>query len=295
MTNQKENGRICIEIENVRIFVSFDDGFFNLEKTRPLFHNHNRYEFHLALQGATRIETDRGTFIMEETEGYLLSPGIMHNCILLAKASVKSSFWFTFEKIKKNTERDVYALFLKAFSDINGIKKIDQADKYITNLKQIILEFYSQDLFQADKIKSRFSLIMMQLAEELLPESKQNKGLLQSEESLAGEEKNLRRIIIEEYINRNYNKDISLKHLASVLYLSPKQVSRIFMSEFGTSFITYVTKFRINVATRYLRQTELPVKKIATLVGYKSYNGFYKPFLTYIGQTPDVYRKRARK
>ncbi len=129
MTNQKENCRIFFEIENVRIFVSFDDGFFNLEKNRPLFHSHNRYEFHLALQGATRIETTLGTFVMEESEGYLLAPGIMHHCVLTAKDSIKSSFWFTFEKTKKTAERDVYALSLNAFSDIDGIKKKNKPRK----------------------------------------------------------------------------------------------------------------------------------------------------------------------
>ncbi len=138
-------------------------------------------------------------------------------------------------------------------------------------------------------------MIMMQLAEELLPEENLSTKLMQGDESIAGEEKNLRRIIIEEYINRNYNKDISLDNLANALHLSRKQAGRVFLSEFGTTFKIYVAKFRINVATRFLRQTDLPVKKIAALVGYNSYNGFYKPFLTYIGKTPEAYRKQAKE
>lgn len=292
MINPIENSRISFEIENTRIYVSFDDGFFNLDKTNSSFHNHNRYEFHLALEGTTYIETESRRFTMKKWEGYLIAPGLIHTCLLQEKAAVKSSFWFRFERIKKETERDVYSLFVKAFNNIDGIKKINHAKKYIDGLKQIISEFYSQNLLATDKIKSGFALLMMQLVEELLPESKQDMDARQYNGTMASEERNLRRIMIEEYINRNYNKNISLEHLANVLHLSKKQASRVFLSEFGTNFKTYITKFRINISMHFLRQTDLPVVKISSLVGYKSYTGFYKAFLTYTKETPENYRQQ---
>ena len=291
---QKENGQICFEIDNVRIYVAFDDGFFNLNTTHSRLHNHSRYEMHLTLDGISCIKTESGIFSMHKSEGYVIAPETVHNCLTEEAQTVKSSFWFSFEKLNTYSKRDVYSLFERAFGSIGEIKKITNAEGYISILQQIILEYYSENLFATEKIKSLFSLLMMQLAEELLPKVKTNAEAIQTGGSSAGEEKILRRMLIEEYINRNYNKNISLESLAEVLHLSRKQAGRAFVSEFGINFKDYIIKFRINLSLYLLQQTDLAVVKIASLVGYKSYNGFYKAFSAHIGTTPEQYRKQKQ-
>ena len=288
---KKEKSIISFDIENVRVYITLDDGFFNLETIAPAIHSHTRYEFHLALEGETYIETAQQRYTLRESEGYIISPGTLHTCRQDENKSIKSSFWFTFEKNRKNSSKDIFSLLSNAFESIDEVRKIENALKYIDMLKEIMHLYYSQSTFAEEKIKNLFSIVMLQLSEEFMPQNDIYENTLFGYMVSDYDEKNLRRIIIEEYINRNYQKDVTLKTLARVLHLSIKQASRVFESEFQESFKTYITKFRISISMDYLKQSDLPVVKIAHLVGYKSYNGFFKPFTKLVGVPPEEYRK----
>jgi YesN/AraC family two-component response regulator len=96
---------------------------------------------------------------------------------------------------------------------------------------------------------------------------------------------------IDVYISRNVGKKFSLQDLADVLYLCPKQVSRIIKKEYNCSFTELVNKKRLTFACMLLKQTNLSIKQIAATVGYEYENYFFKLFKASYGVNPTQYRK----
>jgi AraC-like DNA-binding protein len=62
----------------------------------------------------------------------------------------------------------------------------------------------------------------------------------------------------------------------------------------GTSFAEIVESVRHDLALRYLRDVDGPVKDIAFRLGYREINSFSRAFRRWTGMTPIVYRTLAR-
>ncbi|WP_313134672.1 helix-turn-helix transcriptional regulator [Anaerocolumna sp.] len=100
---------------------------------------------------------------------------------------------------------------------------------------------------------------------------------------------------IIEYINENYNKDISLKTIASYSHLNPGYISQLFKKESGINFNKYLTDLRINKAKELLQERNLTIEEIATKIGYHDYFYFLKIFKKNVNKTPSEYRQELFK
>lgn len=95
----------------------------------------------------------------------------------------------------------------------------------------------------------------------------------------------------KQYINENYNKDITLEDVADHIFLNPVYFSRLFKEQTGENYIDYLIKVRMENAVKLLQDPHYKVNQISEKVGYNSLRYFYKIFKRYKGQTPTEYRK----
>jgi len=95
---------------------------------------------------------------------------------------------------------------------------------------------------------------------------------------------------VKQYINDNYDKDISREDVANVVYFSPAYFSRFFKEKTGLNFIDYLTSVRMEKAIQLLG-TNLTIGEISRRVGYKSQNRFILNFRQHTSITPSEYRK----
>lgn len=93
------------------------------------------------------------------------------------------------------------------------------------------------------------------------------------------------------YINASYTTDISIPDLAAMENLSRSRYHTLFRSVTGTSPRQYITSLRLRHACELLRNTDLPVKQIAIIVGYSDPHFFTKLFKANIGVSPQQYRQ----
>ena len=98
----------------------------------------------------------------------------------------------------------------------------------------------------------------------------------------------------KDYIQKNYNRAISLETLADELALNQSYVSSIFKEGTGINFKQYLTDVRIENAKRLLRETNMNLNEIAYEIGYKNAFYFAKTFLAHEGIRPQEYRKIHR-
>jgi len=100
------------------------------------------------------------------------------------------------------------------------------------------------------------------------------------------------RVILEirDYLDRNYQQEMTLQHIAERFYISRENVSRKFKQVTGENLSDYLTNLRIEKAKALLHHTNLRLSQISELVGYEDEKYFSRVFKKAAGVTPREYR-----
>ena len=86
----------------------------------------------------------------------------------------------------------------------------------------------------------------------------------------------------------------TLDELAAAVHVSRSTLVRRFNDLVGEPPATYLTRWRMELAARLLRESEQSVGRISHLVGYSSEFAFSRAFTKHRGEPPGRYRKRAK-
>lgn len=99
--------------------------------------------------------------------------------------------------------------------------------------------------------------------------------------------------MVQEYISKNYHKELSAETLASIVYLTPDYLSRLFKKTTQKSLSQYIRQFRMEKASELLLHTTQKVIDIGVSVGYPNYSYFCQSFREYYGISPEKYRQEG--
>lgn len=95
---------------------------------------------------------------------------------------------------------------------------------------------------------------------------------------------------IIDYINLNFDKDISLKELAKLYFINEKYLGQILRRETGTGFRAYLNNLRLNNSLLELKNSDKSILNIAMESGFKNVTYFNQKFVEKFGISPSVYR-----
>ena len=98
-------------------------------------------------------------------------------------------------------------------------------------------------------------------------------------------------LIIDDFVNRRYEEQITLADVAGALHLGTKQTSRIIRSRYRTTLSAMLNEKRLTVAAFLLAHTDESVTAIAERLFRRSDNYFYRLFRARFGISPLQYRK----
>lgn len=97
---------------------------------------------------------------------------------------------------------------------------------------------------------------------------------------------------IMNYIQKNYQQDLSLDQFSELTNLHPSYISYLFKNETGVSLIQYLQEYRMKKAKELIvNHRSLPVHTIANQVGYENPQHFMKVFKKVVGCTPGSFRE----
>ena len=99
---------------------------------------------------------------------------------------------------------------------------------------------------------------------------------------------------ILQYVNDNYQSDISMTDLSRVTGLSVDYMSRRFKAVMYMSPSEYVRRFRIAKAMELLSATDLSIAAIAEQTGFSDISLFSRVFKNTVGVPPASYRKNQK-
>jgi AraC family transcriptional regulator of adaptative response / methylphosphotriester-DNA alkyltransferase methyltransferase len=97
----------------------------------------------------------------------------------------------------------------------------------------------------------------------------------------------------KEIIHKEYPEDLELDLVARRLATSRRQLQRSFAEVGRTSFRSYVAEVRMQRALELLQEGSMPVRDVASSVGYRQPAQFAKTFRRHHGAPPSSFRGAA--
>ncbi|SFG31910.1 helix-turn-helix domain-containing protein [Oribacterium sp. WCC10] len=120
-------------------------------------------------------------------------------------------------------------------------------------------------------------------------------GMVQDKEDLDAE-KQVRAIKDSiNYIRDHYKEKLYIRHLSELTGLNEQYFIRFFGSVTGVSPLDYINRYRVEQASRLLRDTDTHVYEIAEDCGFHNIGNFIKIFRSVTGETPHKFRKQFGK
>lgn len=97
-----------------------------------------------------------------------------------------------------------------------------------------------------------------------------------------------------EFIEEHYHEPISLADVAAAVGLTPGHLTTVVRRKTGRTTQRWITERRMAEARKLLRQTDLNIESISTLVGYRQPSFFIRHFRRDHSTTPAAWRRMTR-
>lgn len=191
------------------------------------------------------------------------------------------------ESIREDTDKVKKYIFKLSQLDFSQCFNIRSFFRFANNLLSMINVRNASKLFvdfdSYEQLASEYTnanLVIKDIAESIKTDSTED-----VQASLGSD----RFIKIINYLNENFDKNISLKTAANNLHLNASYLSSLIKSETGLTYTQYITELRINKAKELLNTTKLSLAEISESVGFNDYFYFIKKFKREVGVSPGKY------
>lgn len=97
---------------------------------------------------------------------------------------------------------------------------------------------------------------------------------------------------VQQYMEKNYNKTITMTEMAGISNMSPRNLMRRFEQATSNTPLEYLQRFRIEHAKKMLETKNYGIEQIAMKCGYEDMSFFRKVFKRHVGMTPRDYKDK---
>lgn len=252
-------------------------------------HAHAYYELLVALEGDFFVELADGEQIMlTKDSACLISPDTYHctrrNQMLPRLLGIR--FYYSrgdgtpsiYDSFDRELQRKCFSRVFREECDLFSL-----LHRLAEELKEndFASELYVQTLF------TQFYLCMARLLIRTNA-AKNQRG----ESSLNDNEKNRRRLFLEDVFCNRYTEPLSEESISKEMNLSKRQLNRVLQGIYGKGFRQLLVESRLHHGAQLLLTTDRSVEEIAYTVGYSSVSGFYSAFRQQYGESVGRYRRQ---
>ncbi|MDR3340386.1 MAG: AraC family transcriptional regulator [Candidatus Symbiothrix sp.] len=100
---------------------------------------------------------------------------------------------------------------------------------------------------------------------------------------------------IQDFIEKNYKKEIRLEHLAELSCMTPSSFSRFFKLRTGKTLSDYIIDIRLGYASRLLLDSTMSVAEICYECGFNNLSNFNRIFKRKKDYSPKEFRNNYKK
>lgn len=250
-------------------------GWQNNENNNYIWNNRNRSGeyclFQYTLSGEGEIEIEGKIHRLKRGDAFLIEiPG--EHCY---RRPSNSNFW---EVIYIEFSNEAIPFFHKIYNLKGNVFSIDEESYFI----KLMWNFYKEAIDDNIQNVYQCSSYAYQLIMELI-------NIFYQEEIDKSKDSKIESC--KNYIDKNYNKDITLDDISLEVRLSKYHLTRKFQEQIGISIGNYITKIRLKKAMELLLlANDIKIEEIAREVGFSCGNYFSKVFKKNIGVSPGEFR-----
>lgn len=272
-------------LHNVEFTFYIDENYNydNLNISPP--HIHALPELFIVLDGNAEVRCESISKKVTNKEICIIPECTFHDIINNSNYT-RLAIKFSIKRLHNNCDIDIFSYFVSILTSdspfVTGFNSI--------LIKEIFDCLKSNYVFKDEKLKGILLLILIEIAEKLHEKEvpKQN------------------------YFEKNYNKnlwlaendillyqysigEISIKELSDTIFITPRQLTRIVLSEFGLNLLNLKSETRMRRAKFYLRETNMSIGEISNKLHFSSKESFIICFKKHYGITPLKARKNGSK
>ena len=248
-------------------------------------HTHPYYEFTFLMEGAFSTEIDGKVHQTLPGQASLVRPFCRHSNAKLPSTEYDRGFClrFALEKAVPGDEGTAFSIC----GDVAA-----QIDALCGNAIPFLGDAFLTKLAEADLFAQQMLVIsfLLELVDLRSPETGREPAI----DPLSAKE----RALAEEavfYLGTLGNETPDVREMAKALYVSYRQLSRVFKKATGKGIIQYYNDLRIQYAAKLLCESDVSIRELAERLGFENESYFYVRFQKTLGVSPGAYRRQKRQ
>lgn len=179
---------------------------------------------------------------------------------------------------------------LTVFPEFRTIITLMHRSKRVLLFENDIKETLSTEFEKFDALNDAQQLILFMVILEKLSGCDMFRNILDASSLQSFKTADVKRLeVVFEYVNKNYNEQITAKNMAEHLGLTTNSFCRFFKKMTQKTFIHFVNEFRIGKAAEIFTKNQIPVSEVMYMCGFQDPSYFTKQFKKYTGKTPSNY------
>lgn len=252
-------------------FISFKP----FEKFGP--HQHIRIEINFVKKGSCILRLEKESVSFNENEMMIICSNVDHTFeagpegTTLMQLEFLPEIFSRFDSTEKNPTNELTPFTI--FSEVNRLIKIVNNVRIMRAVQRIVNELNAKKKYYQYLVVMYYAelliLIYRHMDEVYLPLCT-NDGLKKA----------------ISYIREYFQKDINTEDIAEYSGIGERYLRKLFSQYLNMSPLDFLNQIRINKSIELLRNTELSVKEICFMCGYKSPQYFSRIFKQQMGISP---------
>jgi len=249
-------------------------------------HTHDYNQFLYVLSGQGEITLNEARYLPSPHDVFVIKPGAIHS-------------------ISSNEKDPLYTVEIKF--DCQDLKVLEilydntpvRLDEYVRAVYSLLGKIIDEAVRKKQFYKE---MITECLGEVLLLVARQHYHLTGSNEIMIdrftdyAEEKEINQIeTVIDYLNKHYQRKVTVSELTEVSNLNRVCIWRLFKSLYNQSPIQYLNLMRLEKAKELLMLSSLNITEISEATGFQSVHYFSRCFSAKEGISPNQFRKIAKR
>ena len=257
-------------------------------------HKCNYYTLICLVEGNAHLELDTESFDLKPGDFYLIPPSVYYSI-----ASEQESICLFLDMRHSFVAAEYHDIFLEDATLTGFICQSLEPDSSMTYLaahtcipdltKELLMDIYAeyinQDKYSSHVMKHYLSLLFTRILRD--PGTQ-----IESSAKVSRTDRHYQQLL--DYLKQNY-RTADLSSAASEINFSRQYVCRIVREKTGNTFNTLLKSIRLEMAAKYLTDTDLSLENIAWMCGFSAASHLSRVFKERYNCTPSAYRRRQRQ
>lgn len=249
--------------------------------TMKNIHHHSHYEILYIFESERTLVAEDKQYVLDKNHIALIPPYTLHRTVGKQGTGGKYkkymiNFTKTFvEKLSALMAVDLFSAFKKE----QILIQLD--DEEVSFVKNTMLEMFKYnsggEVYDEQMFLMLLGCLLSFFAKKTAKENGYKENML------------VDRMI--QYMENNFEQDITLESMAKQFFISKYEISRMFTKNVGISFLKCLNRIRIEQAKKMLLETTVSITQISDMTGFHSPSNFARVFKKTTGIAPVQYRK----